>query len=131
MALQFGLTYRAAMLDQLETTVGVSPRLWIFSGAQPANCAAADPSGSLVNMLLPSDWMNVASSGSKGMLGSWTATAGGAGTGLTFRLKDSGSVCHMQGSVGQGSGDLSLDNTNIAVGQTVTVTTFTLTAPGV
>jgi hypothetical protein len=36
-------------------------------------------------------------------------------------------VCKAQGSCGIGTGDLQLDNTNIAVGQTVTVTAFTLT----
>jgi hypothetical protein len=36
----------------------------------------------------------------------------------------------MQGSVGQGSGDLSLDNTTITASQTITISTFTLTAPG-
>jgi hypothetical protein len=33
----------------------------------------------------------------------------------------------MQGTVGQGSGDLSLDNTVVADGQTITVTAFTIT----
>jgi hypothetical protein len=33
----------------------------------------------------------------------------------------------MQGSVGQGTGDLSLDNTTISNGQTITINTFTLT----
>ena len=32
----------------------------------------------------------------------------------------------MQGSVGLGSGDLSLDNNVIASGQTVTISTFTI-----
>ena len=131
MAIQLGTTYRNALLDQFETTVSTSPRLWIFTGAQSANCAAADPAGTLVNMLLPADWMTAASNGSKIILGSWTTTATGAGTAASFRIKDSGSTCHMQGSVGQGSGDMSLDNTNIASGQTVTVTAFSLTAPGV
>lgn len=131
MAIQLGTTYRNALLDQFETSAGTSPRLWIFTGAQPANCAAADPAGTLVNMLLPSDWMAVASAGSKVMAGSWTTTATGAGTAASFRIKDSASACHMQGTVGQGSGDLSLDNTNIASAQTVTVTAFSLTAPGV
>ena len=131
MAIQLGTTYRNALLDQFETTAGLLPRLIIFSGSVNSNCAAADPSGSLVNMALPSDWMNAASGGSKTLLGTWSATATVAGTAASFRVKDSSaSAVHMQGTVGQGSGDLSLDNTNIAVGQTVTVTSFSLTAPG-
>ena len=36
-------------------------------------------------------------------------------------------TCIMQGSIGMGSGDLSLDNTSIANGQTITINTFSLT----
>lgn len=41
-------------------------------------------------------------------------------------------VCHMQGTVTAtgGGGDLTVDNTSIASGQTVQLTGFTLTAPG-
>ena len=40
--------------------------------------------------------------------------------------------CHMQGTITAtgGGGDMTLDNTNIAAGQTVNITGFTLTAPG-
>jgi hypothetical protein len=65
----------------------------------------------------------------KAKSGSWSASASGAGVAASFRVYDTpGTTCHMQGAVGQGSGDLSLDNTNIASGQTVTVNTFQLTA---
>jgi hypothetical protein len=55
--------------------------------------------------------------------GTWQGTAGAAGTAAHYRLYNNGtSVCSEQGSVGQGSGDLSLDNVSIASGQVVTVT---------
>ncbi len=128
MALQLSTTVRNNRLDQIESTVGVSAKLYIFSGAVTANCAAADPTGLLVTMTLPSDWMNAASGGQKTLLGSWSATASAAGTAQSFRIKDNaGTTCHLQGTVGLGSGDLSLDNTSIANGQTVTIVTFTLT----
>lgn len=127
MALQLSVAARNARLDAIETAVGTSAKLLIFSGAVPANCAAADPAGLLATLVLPSDWMNAASAGSKTLLGSWTVAASGTGTALSFRVKDSANTtCHIQGTVGQGSGDLSLDNTSIVSGQTVTVTTFTL-----
>jgi hypothetical protein len=129
MALQQSVTVRNARLDSIETTVGTAPILKIFSGAVPANCAAADPAGALVSMTLPSDWMSNAASGSKAKSGTWSATASGSGTAASWRLYDStGTTCHLQGTCGQGSGDLSLDNTNIASGQTVTVNTFSITA---
>lgn len=129
MALQESVTIRNNKLDQIESTIGTAPLLKIFSGAVPANCAAADPSGLLCTITLPSDWMNAASSGQKTKLGTWSGTGSAGGTAASFRIKDSGdATCHLQGTVGQGSGDLSLDNTNIANGQTVTVNTFTITA---
>ena len=79
-------------------------------------------------MTLPSDWMAAAASGQKAKSGTWQdLSANNAGTAAHFRIKTSGAVCKMQGSVGQGSGDLQLDNTNIAAGQTITITAFTLT----
>lgn len=129
MALQESVAVRNARLDAIETTIGTSAVLKIFSGAVPANCAAADPSGLLCTITLPSDWMANAAAGAKAKSGTWSAAASAAGTALSFRIYDSGgTVCGMQGTVGQGSGDLSLDNTNIANGQTVTVNTYSITA---
>ena len=75
--------------------------------------------------------MNAAGSGSKTKLGTWTGTAVAAGTAAHFRLVDNaGTTCHVQGSITltSGGGDMTLDNTNIAISQTVTVNTFTLNA---
>jgi hypothetical protein len=134
MALQFSTTYRNNMLDSFETTVSTSAKLEIFSGSAPANCGTADSGTKLVSMTLPADYMASASGGSKALSGSWSAAAIATGTAGYFRIKDSaGTTCHMQGTVTAtgGGGDMTLDNTSIATGQTVTVTTFTLTAPGV
>lgn len=129
MALQESVAVRNARLDSIETTVGTSPVMKLFTGAVPANCAAADPAGALVSITLPSDWMANASSGSKAKSGSWSATASASGTAASFRVYDSAvTTCHVQGTVGQGSGDLSLDNAAIVSTQTVTISTFTLTA---
>lgn len=132
MALQFGTTYRNALLDQLETTVGTGPLLRIYTGSAPADCATAATGTKVVEMTLPSDWMANAASGQKAKSGTWSqSSATATGTAAYFRIYDStGTTCHLQGTVGQGSGDLSLDNTSIVAGQTVTVTAFTLTAPG-
>lgn len=130
MAIQLGTTLRNARLDQVETTIGTGPILEIRSGAQPANCAAADSGTLLASMTLPSDWANAASGGSKTLLGTWQdASANNAGTAAHFRIKDSsGTVCHMQGSVTAtgGGGDMEINNTSIAAGQQVTVTAFTM-----
>jgi len=129
MAIQYSVAVNTARLDAVESTIGTAAILKIFSGAVPANCAAANPSGELVSMTLPSDWMNGASAGSKTKNGTWSGTASGTGTAASFRIYASdGTTCGIQGSCGLGSGDLQLDNTSIANGQTVTVNTFTINA---
>lgn len=130
-ALQLSVAARNARLDAIETTVGTAPVLEIRTGAVPASCAAANSGTVLATMTLPSDWMAAASSGSKAKAGTWQDTSADAtGTAAHFRLFASdGTTCHIQGTVTatSGGGDMELDNTSIATGQTVTVTTFTLT----
>lgn len=131
MAIQLSVAVRTARLDTIESTIGTAAVLKIFTGAQPANCAAANSGTELVSMTLASDWMNAASAGTKTKLGTWEdASANNTGTAAHFRLYASdGTTCHMQGSVTAtgGGGDLELDSTSITTGQTVTITTFTLT----
>jgi hypothetical protein len=130
MPIQFSVGVRNARLDAVETVTGTAPRLQIRSGTVPANTAAADAGTLLCEIVLPSDWMAAAAAGTKAKLGTWTAAAVAAGTAAHFRLKDSaGTVTHMQGTVTAtgGGGDMTVDNTNIAAGQSVTVNTLTLT----
>jgi hypothetical protein len=127
-ALQFSVAARNNRLDTFESSVGVNAKLYLFSGAVPANCAAADPAGLLAMIVLPGDWMAAASGGTKAKSGVWAATAIDAGTIQSFRIKDStGTVCHAQGTVGTGSGDLSLDNAAVIIGKVVTVTGLVIT----
>ena len=129
MALQYSVAVNNARLDAVETTTGATAKLRIYTGAAPANCAAAATGTLLVDMTLPADWMAAASSGSKAKAGTWSGTGVAAGTAGYFRIVDNaGTTAHVQGTCGIGSGDMSLDNTNIAIGQTVNVNTFTLNA---
>jgi len=131
MAVQLSIAVRNARLDAIETTIGTSAVLRIRTGAQPATCATADSGTVLATLNLPSDWMSAAASGSKSLLGTWQdLTADNTGTAAHFRLYDStGATCGLQGSVTAtgGGGDMTLDNTSIASGQAVTITSFTLT----
>lgn len=131
MTIQLSTAVRNARLDSLETTVGTSARLKVFTGAQPANCAAADSGTLLADITCPSDWLAAAASGAKAKAGTWQDTsADGTGTAAHFRLyANDGTTCHMQGSVTAtgGGGDMTVDNTSFAAGQQFTVTGFTLT----
>jgi hypothetical protein len=130
MAIQLSIASRNARLDAIETTVGVSPFLDFRTGAQAADCATADAGTELEHMTLPSDWMGAAAAGAKAKAGTWTGTGDAAGSAGHFRIKDTtDTTCHIQGSITatSGGGDMELDNIVIAVGQTITVNTFTLT----
>jgi hypothetical protein len=132
MAIQLAVLTRNAGLDAYETEIGTTPVLKLRTGAQPANCAAADSGTVLMSETCPSDFMAAASSGSKVLAGTWQATAsGGGGTIAHFRLYASdGTTCKMQGSVTitGGGGDMTIDNPVVADGQTITINTFTWNA---
>ena len=134
MAFQFSTTARNAALDAIETAIGTSAVLKIRSGSAPADCGTADSGTVLATLNLPSDWLAAASGGSKSKSGTWEDTsADAAGTAGHFRIyATDGTTCHMQGTITAtgGGGDMTLDNTSIASGQQVTITSFTLSAGG-
>lgn len=135
MSLQFSTAVRNAILNAIETTIGTSAVLKIRTGAPPATCATADSGTVLATCALPSDYLADAASGQKVKAGTWEDADGAdnAGTAAHFRLYASdGTTCHMQGTVTAtgGGGDMTVQNTNFAAGQDVTITGFTLTAPG-
>lgn len=131
MSLQFSTTYRNTILDDLEVAIGASAIMKIRSGSPPSDCAQADSGTVLATINLPSDWMTAASAGTKDKSGTWQDTSADAsGTIGHFRIYEStATTCHMQGTAGP-SGDLVTDASTTTAGQTVTVNTFTLTAPG-
>lgn len=131
MSLQYSVAVRNAQLDQVEAIAGTSALFRLYTGSAPADCATAASGTKLVEIGCPSDWMAAASAGSKAKSGTWSASAVASGTAGYWRIYDSaGTTCHAQGTVTLtgGGGDVTLDNTNIQSGQTVTMNSFTLTA---
>ena len=61
MAIQLSTTVRDARLAAYEATIGTAPLLRMYSGAAPANCAAAATGTLLVEITLPSDWLTAPS----------------------------------------------------------------------
>jgi len=131
MPVQLSEAVRNARLDVIETTIGTTPLLEVFSGSAPASCAAADSGTKLASITLPSDWMAAASGGSKELSGTWTdSSADATGTAGHFRVKNSaGSTCHLQGNITAtgGGGDMTVSSTSFTSGVPFTVTAFTLT----
>lgn len=133
MALQFSTGVRNGMLDAIEVATGATAVLRIRSGAQPANCAAADSGTVLATITLASDWAAAASGGTK----TWSSlpvtdtSADGTGTAGHFRLYASdGTTCHVQGTFGTSGTDIVGDSVSFTAGQAFNVTAWTWTAPG-
>lgn len=131
--MQFSEALRNARAAAIETTVGASPILRIRTGAPPATLATADAGTVLVEIALPADWLTAPAGGAVGKAGTWSDAADAAGIAGHFRIYTSGGVATIQGTAGEATGvpstepDLTIDNSDINVGQTVTVTGFTVT----
>jgi hypothetical protein len=131
MTVQLSTTLRNNRIGQVESTIGTSPVLTIRTGAQPANCAAANSGTVLATLTLPSDWLGAAASGAVALSGTWSdSSADATGTAAHFRIHEStATTCHLQGAVTAtgGGGDMTVDNTSFAAGQAFSITAFTLT----
>jgi hypothetical protein len=131
--MQLATTTRNAILDAIETEMGTGVIFKFRTGTKPATCATADSGTVLASVTCPADYFNDASNGSKTLKGSWTTTGIADGVAGHYRIYASdGTTCKAQGAVGV-AGDspaheVELDNLNIAVDQTVTMTAYTLTA---
>lgn len=132
--MQFSVAVRNAMLDAEETVIGTAAVLKIKSGAAPATCATADSGTVLASYTLASDWASAASSGSKALSSTpISTTASATGTAGHYRIYASdGTTCHEQGTITAtgGGGDMTIDNTSIVSGQSVSISAFTKTMGG-
>lgn len=123
MAIQLGTAMRNARIGQLQTIIGASGVLKVFTGSAPANPGTADSGSLLATITLPASFLT-SSGGVTTLAGTWSNTASGTGTAGYFRMYDGSAVCHVQGNV---TSDLILNNASIASGQTVSVTSFAMT----
>lgn len=125
--MDFSAALELALLDAVESAVGTAPTLVFFSGDKPTTCAAADPSGQLVSITLPSNWMADASNAQKVLAGAWSGVISTSGTAKSFRLKQ-GATTHIQGSVSAagGGGDVVLALPALQAGQQLTISSWTL-----
>jgi hypothetical protein len=131
MGIQFSTAVRNARADAIESIIGASAVLKIFTGAKPANCASPNSGTVLATMNLPSDWLSAAASGVKSLVGTWQDTAADAsGTAGHFRIYAAdGVTCGLQGTIAAtgGGGDIELSSVSIVAGQVITITAETIT----
>lgn len=128
--LKYSASLKNAQQDAMTAKLGSSALLLIYSGSQPANPDTAVTSQVLLATLTCNAIFAPASSGGTLTLNSITSGTGtaGAGSGTTatwYRLTTSGGVAHVDGAVGISGADINLNNTSIATGQTVSITSLT------
>jgi hypothetical protein len=106
-----------------------SGKLRIYTGSQPASGDDAASGTLLVEITLPNPAFGAASGGVASKAGTWQANATASGTaGWARKLNGALSMnIDYAVTITGGGGDMEVQNTNIASGQQVTVTTATLT----
>jgi hypothetical protein len=136
MATQVTDVVARTMLDSLDATFN-GGKIQIRTGAAPG--VGQSPAGTLlIDEDLPADALAPASGRSKAKNGTWQAVGLAVGQAGHFRIIAAGDTGganqnepRIEGTVTAtgGGGELTLDNINIAVDQTVTVTSFSLAVP--
>lgn len=118
---------RDAQQNGLITYAGSGAIIHIYAGTQPANANTAISTQTLLVALNVSGSFGTDSNGTITMSSVTSATATGTGTASFFRItKSDNSTVVMDGSVGTSGTDMILDNTSIATGQTVSITSGTI-----
>ena len=133
MALQYSTTHRTNNMSDIATQVGTSGVLKIFTGTAPANCGTADTGTLLATLTCNATQFGTASSGVLTVSAITSATASGTGTAGYFRIYPSSPTTTnavIQGTVGTSGADLNLSSTSISSGQTVSISSWTITAFG-
>lgn len=122
-------TVRNAWLDSITTRAGASAKLRIYSGTQPAKNGTAT---TLLAELTCNATFAPAASGGVLTLNAITqdSSADATGTATWMRLvKSDGTTFVFDGTVGTSGADLNLNSVSIVTGGTVSVSSFTITAP--
>lgn len=132
MTIQFAQSTAHAMLNAIEADLGASPVLYLRSGNPPATLGAADTGTLISTVPMAADAFADAASWAKAISGALSDTsADNGGTLGHFRIKTSGGVSKIQGTITAtgGGGDMTVDNTNVAQGQQIDVTSFSIGFP--
>ncbi len=104
-------------------------KIEIYASAQPANANSPATGTKLASIQLPAMPFFASAAGVIVKQGVWTATGIATGTAGWFRMLSSDGNKSVDGSVGQNTGEMTLNLTSIAPDQMVTVNSCTFTQP--
>lgn len=125
--LKYSTGTRDAQQNGLITYAGSGCLINIYQGTQPANANTAISTQTLLVSLPIAGSFGTDSSGTITIGAVTSAQATATGTAQFFRIfKSDGTTVVMDGSVGTSDADMILNNTSIAITQTVTITSGTI-----
>jgi hypothetical protein len=127
MAIQHSTATRNRLRDAYVAAFPASASLVIRTGA-PAGVGNAATGTVLATITLPATPFT-SGTGAVTLNGTWSASASGTGTAAHYRMTNGTDIEEGTVTATGGGGDLTLDNTSIASGQTVTITSWTRTMP--
>jgi hypothetical protein len=127
MAIQHSTVTRNRLRDGYVAAFPAGASLVIRTGT-PAGVGGAAGGSVLATITLPASPLT-SGTGQVTLNGTWSVAASGTGTAGHYRLTNSTDIEEGTITATGGGGDLTLDNTSIASGQTVTVTSWTRTMP--
>lgn len=118
-----------AIVDDIDAGSGAGT-IAIRTGTQPTNVGDAD-TGTLLGTLTFSDpaFGSAASGVATASAITSDTSADASGTAGHFRIKDSDSNIHSDGTCGTSGADMNFDNNVIVAGGTIAVTSMTVTVP--
>lgn len=120
-------------MDSITTSVGTSAQVRIYSGTPPASANAALSGNTLLAQCDCSATFAPAASGGVLTVNSISndISADATGTASFFRvLQSDGTTVVIQGTVGTSSADMIANTVSFVAGGNVSISSFTLTAPG-
>lgn len=123
-----------AVVDRADLGSGTATgKLRLYTGTQPADADSAANGTLLVEIDLANPAFGAANTSGVAALASTprAGTGAAAGSAQSFRIVNRDGTTVVDGSVSAsgGGGDLVLDNTSIAIGQSVSITSLTYTHP--
>lgn len=131
-AIQYSTTHRTNNVTDIVTLAGTTGYLLIYTGSPPANCGTA-ASGTLLVSMPMSNPIGTVTTGVLTMSTITSTATGNAGTAGYWRIATSsaGTTVVAQGLVGVSGSDLNFAGGIVwTSGETISITSFTITANG-
>ena len=126
MALSYSDTVRDNRLTEIATAAGTGALIRIYDGSRPATGGAATTL--LAELTVAGAFGSVSSQVLTVGAVTSDSSANALGDATWFRVVTSGGTFVLDGKVGTSGSDLNLDSTSISIGQTVAISSFTITA---